>query len=124
MRELVASIIKYTILAGFAGGVFHFALVAQKETQRLWHEERQLKIQIAELRKANDNRLQVLEALRSDPFYIERVLRERYGYRNSDEEEHVNIIRIARKPQTEKPKSGNSTTQRKSQTTSRTRQRR
>ena len=99
MRDLVLSIIKYILLAAFAGAIFHFALAAQKETRRLWREERQLKIQIATLRKENEHRLQILDALKTDPFYVERLLRERYGYRSADEEEHVNIIKIARKPQ-------------------------
>lgn len=98
MRDVILPIIKYALLAMFAGGVFYFALAAQSETGRLRQEERQLKIQIATLKKENDQRTQVIEALKTDPFYIERLLRERYGYRNSDEEEHINIIRIARKP--------------------------
>ena len=81
MREWVASIAKYILYAVVAVTVVYQALASQEETRHLLREERRIKAEIAQLRRANIRREQVRRALQADPFYVERMLRERYGYR-------------------------------------------
>ena len=81
MREWLGPIAKYVLYAVFAATVLHQALASQRETRHLLSEQRRIRTEIAQLRRANVEREQMRQALLTDPFYVERMLRERYGYR-------------------------------------------
>jgi len=81
MREWIGPVAKYLLYAVFAASVFHQALASQRETRRLFRERRRIRAEIAQLRRQNVRREQMRRALAADPFYVERTLRERYGYR-------------------------------------------
>ena len=85
MREWIGPIAKYVLFAAFAGCVFHQALTSQQETRRMQRERRRLRIEVARLCRANIERERVRRELETDPYYVERVLRERYGYRAPNE---------------------------------------
>ncbi len=85
MREWIGSVAKYLLYAICAAAVLHQALASQKETRRLLRERRRIKSEIAQLRDQNIRREHVRHALSADPFYVERALRERYGYRSPGE---------------------------------------
>ncbi len=85
MREWLGPIAKYILYAVVAIAVVLQALASQDETRHLLREERRIMAEIAQLRRANIKREQVRRALQADPFYVERMLRERYGYRSPRE---------------------------------------
>lgn len=85
MREWIGPIAKYLLYAVFATSVFHQALASQSETRRLFRERRRIRAEIAQLRRENVRREHMRRALAADPFYVERTLRERYGYRSPGE---------------------------------------
>ncbi len=87
MRQWVVPLARYVLYAVFAAFVFHQALAVSAETRRLTLDRRKIRIEIAALRRQNEWREEVSKALTSDPFYVERLLRERYGYRGPDEEQ-------------------------------------
>ncbi len=95
MREWIGPIAKYVLYAVFAVCVFHQALATQRETRRLLRERRRLQIEIARLHRANILRERVRTALRTDPFYVERVLRERHGYRAPGEQPPASSSELA-----------------------------
>lgn len=98
MREWLWPIAKYACYAAIAGTVFHCALKSRAETLRLGREAHRLRVEIARLRQENARRESILHALQADPFYVERVLRERYGYRRPDEFAPPSIGRTAPQP--------------------------
>lgn len=83
------SVATYVLYAVFACVVFHKALTCQNETCRLLAECRRVRLEIAHGRQQNETGKKLLAALQADPFYVERVLRERYGYRAYGEEERL-----------------------------------
>ncbi|MFH1732979.1 MAG: hypothetical protein ABIF82_15185 [Planctomycetota bacterium] len=85
MREWIGAAAKYLLYAAFAVSVFHQALASQRETRRMFRERRRIRAEIAQLRRENVRREHMRRALASDPFYVERTLRERYGYRSPGE---------------------------------------
>jgi len=85
MREWVEPIAKYVLYAVIAVCILDWALASHRETARLARECRRLRAQIAHIRKGNIRREKVRKALASDPFYVERVFRERYGYYRTNE---------------------------------------
>jgi len=78
---------RYLLYAVLATLVLDRAFALQDETHRLLRERHRLRIEIARIRRSNAKQEQIKEALASDPFYIERVLRERYGYHRPGEEQ-------------------------------------
>ena len=95
MREWLVPILKYAAYAAFAVGVIHWAQVTRSETIRLGRECSWLRTEIVRSRQHNALRANTHEALESDPFYVERVLRERYGYQSGDEEAPARPNRLA-----------------------------
>lgn len=87
MREWLEPLAKYLLFAAFAVIVFHQALASQAETRRFLLERRRIRIEIGRLRRQNGARERIRAALASDPFYVERMLRERHGYRLPGEDE-------------------------------------
>ncbi|MFO7898542.1 MAG: hypothetical protein R6V58_05730 [Planctomycetota bacterium] len=85
-REWAKPLIKYVIYTVVTVLVVDCALASRRETARLRGEARRLRGRIARIRRQNHRLQRLQEALREDPFVIERVLREHYGYRRSDEE--------------------------------------
>ena len=81
MREWLGPIAKYILYAVFAVTVLHQAVASQRETRHLLREQRRIRAEIAQLRRHNITLEQTRQALLTDPFYVERMLRERYGYR-------------------------------------------
>jgi len=94
MRQWLGPVAKYLLYAAFAVCVFGHALALERETVRLKSQRRRIRAQIAHIRQQNSEREQVRNALDSDPFYVERVLRERYGYRRPGEEEPAKPERV------------------------------
>ena len=86
MREWIGPLLKYLLYAVFAACVLDRALTCQRETRRLRRECRKLRTEIAHIREQNARRERIWQALATDPFYIERRLRELYGYRRPDDE--------------------------------------
>jgi cell division protein FtsB len=86
MREWLGPIAKYVLFAAFAVAIVDQALATQHATRRILRHRRELEQQIAHLRQRNAQGQRVLKALASDPFYVEQVLRERYGYVRPGEE--------------------------------------
>jgi len=82
LGHLAGPLAKYLLYAAFAVCVFDHALALDRETARLRSQCRRIRAQIAHIRRQNAQREQVRKALALDPFYVERVLRERYGYRS------------------------------------------
>ncbi len=87
MEEWAKSLIRYVFYAAAAVLILQWALATQRETVRLHGEVRQLEEQVTRLGVENARLEQVRDALEKDPFLIERLLRERYGYRRPNEED-------------------------------------
>ena len=85
--NLFPSVSKDVLYAIVAAVVLDRALASQRETLRLRQECRRITAEIARIRTENARHERTWNALRSDPFYIERVLRGRYGYRRPGEVE-------------------------------------
>ncbi|MFW6159472.1 MAG: hypothetical protein ACOC8E_08955 [Planctomycetota bacterium] len=85
-REWAKPLIQYLIYAVVAVLIVDCALASRRETARLRWEARRLRAQIACIRRQNRRLQKLQDALRQDPFVIERVLREHYGHRRPDEE--------------------------------------
>jgi hypothetical protein len=86
MFDRLLTVLLYVLYGFIAVAVLERALADEATTRHLLSEKRQLQAQIQELRKSNLDRERVLHALARDPFYIEGVLRLRYGYRHVNEE--------------------------------------
>jgi len=86
MREWLRPIATYTLFGLIAICIFGHALATQRETRRLLRDCRRLRLQNARIHQDNARRERILRALATDPFYVERVLRERYGYVRAGEE--------------------------------------
>ena len=86
MSRWLGPVAKYVLFALFAVCVFDRALASRRETFRLLREQRGIRAQIARARGQNAWRERIRNALKSDPFYVERTLRERYGYRREGED--------------------------------------
>ncbi len=80
IREWIGPVAKYILFAVIAAFVLDRALAAQRETRRLLRDRNRLQQEIRAIRQQKAQREKVYKALSSDPFYVERVLRERYGY--------------------------------------------
>ena len=87
MPEWMRPAVRYLLYALLATVVLDRAFALQNETRRILRERHRLRIKIARIRRHNTRQEQIKTALTSDPFYIERVLRERYGYRTPGEEQ-------------------------------------
>jgi cell division protein FtsB len=85
MRDWLSLLIKYGLVVVAAAVIFDRALACQSETRRLARERRHLRAEIRQMRRRNARLNTVRRALDSDPFYVERILRERYGYRRPTE---------------------------------------
>lgn len=96
MREWVWPVSKYILYALVAAVLLDRALASQRETLRLRQECRRITAEIARIRAKNARHGRTWNALRFDPFYIERVLRGRYGYRRPGEVEPERQGRLAR----------------------------
>jgi hypothetical protein len=86
MRDKLLAILTYVLYAVIAVCILDRALATQRTTHRLLAERERLAAQIQELRGTNLRRERIRRALAQDPFYVELVLRRRYGYRRPDEE--------------------------------------
>jgi len=86
MPDSRKSIALYIVYALVAGLLLDRALTSMQETRRLRRDAATLAAEIARLRQQNDYNQRVYSALTTDPFYVERQLRERFGYRAPDEE--------------------------------------
>lgn len=95
MREWIGPIAKYVLYAVFAVTVVHQALASQRQTRHLLREQRRIRTEIAQLRRANIQREQFRHALQTDPFFVERMLRERYGYRAHGDVPQVSPAAVA-----------------------------
>lgn len=80
IRVWIGPIAKYILFAVLAACVLDRALATQRETKRLLRDRNRLQWEINRIRQQNASREKVHKALSSDPFFVERVLRERYGY--------------------------------------------
>jgi len=85
MHKWLGPLVRYVLYAAFACCVLHQALASRAETLRLLNERRKIRAEINLLHCQNVRRDEICAALTSDPFYVERLLRERYGYRNPNE---------------------------------------
>jgi len=85
VREWIGPLLKYVFYIAAAAFIFDRALASQAETRRLLLEQRRLRAEITQIRSENARCRGVRSALESDPFYVERMLRERYGYRRPGE---------------------------------------
>ncbi len=80
IRDWIGPITKYALFAVLAACVLDRALATQRETNRLLRDRNRLRWKISRIHQQNAWRDKVHQALSSDPFYVERMLRERYGY--------------------------------------------
>jgi hypothetical protein len=85
-RHWVAPALQYLFYGLVSVCIFDRALASQRETLRLKREHRRIRAQIVSIKKANLRRERIRAALTSDRFYVERILRERWGFRRPGEE--------------------------------------
>jgi hypothetical protein len=81
MRGWVASIFWCLFYVVLACVIAKWAITTQERTAELERERRRLQHEAARLRRDNARRVHAVRALHADPFLVERVLREQYGYR-------------------------------------------
>lgn len=89
IRKRLGPVITYILFAVIAACIFDRALAAQREIKRLLRDRNRLQWEINHIRQRNAWREKILSALSSDPFYVERLLRERYGYMRPGETPQV-----------------------------------
>ncbi len=98
MRRWRGPVAKYLLYAIFAVCVFDRALASQAETGRLLRECRTIRAEIGRIRRQSAAREIIRKALNTAAFYVERLLRDRYGYRRPGEEQRTTGI-LARSTQ-------------------------
>lgn len=87
MREDVISYIKYAAIGLMACGIVFLALKSVDRSEKLARERRAIVTEIKYLQEYNAMRMKVLDSLNNDAFYVERMLRERFGYKKEGEGE-------------------------------------
>lgn len=83
-RRLVITVYLALFLGvAVASGVFFWQ--AQQEYENLREQERAIRQKLADAEQRLKDQERILERLRTDPTYVERVIRQRLGYAKPDE---------------------------------------
>jgi len=84
LRRLVTTLYWVILCVGVAG-VGTFFWQTRREYQNLRTQERSVQARLGEAEQRLREQERTLERLRSDPAYVERVIRQRLGYAKPDE---------------------------------------
>lgn len=82
-RLIVAVYLALFLGVAVTSGVFFWQ--AHQEYENLREQERQVRQRLAEAEQKLKDHERILERLRTDPAYVERVIRQRLGYAKPDE---------------------------------------
>lgn len=82
-RLIIAVYLALFLGVAVTSGVFFWR--SHQEYENLRTQERQVRQRLAEAEQRLKDQERILERLRTDPIYVERVIRQRLGYAKPDE---------------------------------------